>query len=169
MIEQILKLDDFRKSGRPTYDLRQSVAAMMSTLPQPVISAQDRRVLESWVILKPLDGLLPSPEEMLHPRLTIVAENLTDAAELTVLKGWAESIRTERRQRMESEPRRRFVPSLYVLGGGAEYSERYPYRTPQAQEIRDRLTALGVIFFERPEGLTLEQLRSHMEDLLDRR
>jgi hypothetical protein len=55
---------------------------------------------------------------------------------------------------------------LYVLGFGAEYSDGYPYRSPEAQEIRERLAREGVILFERPQGATDAELSRHMEKLL---
>jgi hypothetical protein len=174
MIEQIFKFDDFTKSATGDADLRQNLAELMSGIPLPTLSRHERKLLESRVILRPLKSGPPSADEMLHPRLTILADDLTDPNELRQLRSLAEDIQDARRRQMSSETRRAFMPSLYVLGPGAEYSEAHPYRSPEAQEIRDGLTARGVIFFERPpdndkDAADPDQLIRYMEGLLNPR
>ncbi len=118
-------------------------------------------------ILYHLGAELPSKAEILHRRFTVVAGNLTDPAELTRLEPCVEAIQNVRRCDIEAKGRRSFIPAVYVLGFGVQSSEKYPYRSPEAQRIRDRIHAQGAILFERPPGATTgEQLRAYIQELL---
>ncbi|HEY1754206.1 MAG TPA: hypothetical protein VGG72_02335 [Bryobacteraceae bacterium] len=161
MIDKILKHADLKSAP----ELIKAFSELSSTATLD-LSAHERRLLESYVILHELASGLPPEPQMLHPRLTIVANDLTDLGELARLEACANAIQKTRRQDMEKQKRRGFLPSLYVLGYGANYSGRYPYRSPEAEEIRDRLQRQGVIFWERPLGASPEDLRALIERLL---
>ena len=166
--DNFAKSDSFTKSTKSGAGLRRELSDLLSGIPEPGLSSHERHLLESSVILRPLNTAPISRDEMLHPRLTILADNLTDPEELARLKSCAETIQ-ETRGSSPAYSRKGFAPSLYVLGAGAEYSEAFPYRVPEAQKLRDDLSTLGAIFFERPADASADKLRRHMERLLDGR
>ena len=97
-----------------------------------------------------LDEEIPGPDRT-HPRLTLIAGDLTSVEVLRKLVEVAKRLHPER-----TAPNR-FPKPVTVVGPGAEYSATHPYRSPEAQELRGNLWDLGMDLIEPPAGGSIDK------------
>ena len=89
--------------------------------------------------------------QLANPNLSLAAGDLTSAEELRLILHLVEEIQTKRRALLRN-PKSGLdhMPTIRVAGYGAEYSDKSPYRTPEAQALRRQLAGENVILMERP-------------------
>jgi hypothetical protein len=84
-----------------------------------------------------------SSHDRRNPQLTLVARNLTSPDELRKVEQAAKDLRYDRKP----------GEMIFVIGPGAHYSSRFPYRPPEATEIRSGLWNQGIFLIEQPEDV----------------